>query len=621
MTERHQDGDSVTALGSFRLAWQSQADLDALEMPIGSITDLFQADELDAGEGQHPGLSPHLQRVASLLGKLARAGRSFNLYDPGNEAIRNFISNLLEGFVSILDQDGELLLNIQPFEIRCEGVPVYSNPDRERSLAFRLYRDGVRTLVFLKGFHWKELTRLLEILSIRYTGIHQFEDDVVTLLWRAGFAHLDVLAVEGFLSAEEADGIEFEVSMAAGSGQNPLEEVSRSLSVIAAHSATLDALSHDTPVHEWLSVPTRTLTSLRAEVSEESIPHEAIALLRRLRQHMSDPVARLPYEEVRHLFFEVRDFLLRTEHLSAFKRFVTLVWDLQHEAAPTWDPDRTQLLRQTLESCGEPARLIQLLRTIPRDERMLPEGLFEVLDMVCPDPLAPALEALCYEDEPSTRAIARQLLERYARDRPDYLLQRFEEAQGSVSCDLLRVLGRIAGDDVATMMAVQCSNSDPQVQVEAVTQLERMAYSAAVGRALVEALGRIGSDLRGRIIQAMANSGDHRFVTHMTRFVEERSADLDLPSAAAMGKVMGRFSGPESLSQWEDWLKPRGLIRRLMPSSVPKQVAAAMALSELPGDRPAQVLRRALVAADTDVYEWIGQALSHQRQGTRGAAS
>jgi len=130
------------------------------------------------------------QRVAEALTLLARTARSFSLYDINNDAIRNFIDRLQLSFETILATDPEIALELSLFEIRWQGEVVYLDRDWERSLAFRLYRDGVRTVTFRRGFGWRDLALLLEILSIRYTGVNQNEEDLVTLLWKAGLRRL-----------------------------------------------------------------------------------------------------------------------------------------------------------------------------------------------------------------------------------------------------------------------------------------------------------------------------------------------------------------------------------------------------------------------------------------------
>ncbi len=137
------------------------------------------------------------------LMSLSRAARAFLLYDPSNEAIRVFLEAIQTSFMNYLDTYGPLILSVRPYEIAVSGEVVYKEEERERSLAFKLFRDGVRRLTVFEDVEWSELLRLLEILSIRYSGIRLNEDDIVTLLWKANFQHIEVEAVEGFVPEEE----------------------------------------------------------------------------------------------------------------------------------------------------------------------------------------------------------------------------------------------------------------------------------------------------------------------------------------------------------------------------------------------------------------------------------
>src|SRR5262245_9404153 len=106
----------------------------------------------EGGEQKPQGLGPRYQRVATLLTRLAATARSFLLYDVGNEAINRFLTALLDGFVAVLQAEGQVKLTVHPFEMKFEDQTVYLNRDREHSMAFRLYRDGIRSLTFRKGF-------------------------------------------------------------------------------------------------------------------------------------------------------------------------------------------------------------------------------------------------------------------------------------------------------------------------------------------------------------------------------------------------------------------------------------------------------------------------------------
>ena len=133
------------------------------------------------------GGTPAGRATNEALRAIARTARSFLIYDTRNDAIRGFLADMQEKIYSALKQYGEMSLEIRPFEMVRGAEVVYLERDRDRSLAFRLFRDGVRRLTLSPDVAWEEILRLLEILSIRFTGVRQQEDDVVNLVAQIWF--------------------------------------------------------------------------------------------------------------------------------------------------------------------------------------------------------------------------------------------------------------------------------------------------------------------------------------------------------------------------------------------------------------------------------------------------
>jgi hypothetical protein len=149
------------------------------------------------------GSSERTRMAGDAMRSLARASRSYLIYDAGNQAVRGFIEEVRTGFERFFNAHGDMELTVRPYELMLDGEAVYLERDRERSLSLKLFRDGVRKLTLNRSTDWGELTRLLEILSIRFVGVRLNEDDVVTLLWKAGFANIRIEAVEGFVPDDD----------------------------------------------------------------------------------------------------------------------------------------------------------------------------------------------------------------------------------------------------------------------------------------------------------------------------------------------------------------------------------------------------------------------------------
>ncbi len=590
-------------------------------------------DELDDvlsmadGEEAQRGTSKRHQQVSGVLTQMARVARSFLLYDPRNKAIHHFLTSLLDNLVSCL-KDGAIKLMVQPFELWYEGEVVYLNRDRERSLAFRFYRDGVRGLHFLPGFHWEELAKLLEILSIRYTGVHQHEDDVVTLLWKANFKNLEIVAVEGFVPEDEEE--DEEEDLRALSLRFDAEAGGPGKRVGGGPGADPEAapLPDDVdlpPPHlpkkvkpDWVDVPVHIKARYRSEVSAAALPSDCLRLVRHMRRQLDDPQERWKYGDIAHLFKEIREFLLVSEHLGPLQRFMDIVAEMAKAEPPPWDQTRRMALDDLLRGCGDDHAVRKLLHSIPVEERQLDPELLAVIKRACADPFNAVLDGLAKEHGSASRAIGRQMLEELGKERVEELQQRFDAVEGHVARDLLRVIARIGGEQAAPFVARQCSHEDIEIQGEAMRHLKAMPYSGQVGRAIFEAFKTAESERRTALLDIMKHTGDRRFVDNLARLLEKQGSSISSSDAVQIGRLMGQLGGERYLEQWQAWLTPKGWIRKHLGGSAAQQIAAAVALSEIPVELAEKTLRGALKVADTAVQPFIGRALSHHRSAGAG---
>src|SRR5574340_316756 len=243
--------------------------------------------------------SPHATAANAAVLALTRAARSFTLYDPANKVVRTLIADYRQKLERVLADHGPLGLEVHPFELLLGPEVVYVEQDRERSLSFRLFRDGVRRISFEPGATWEELLRLLQILSIRFTGVRQQEDDLVTLLRKAEFAHLSVAAIEGFVPEEEAAESSVEESRGTTARYEPPAE----------WDLPLPEFGEKVPLR-YRPVPDDFLERLRAEESEATLPRAAVRAVAELLQAHghADPGPVLAFA------MEVREYLLLEGH-------------------------------------------------------------------------------------------------------------------------------------------------------------------------------------------------------------------------------------------------------------------------------------------------------------------
>ena len=131
--------------------------------------------------GQHADVLPAAQ-VAELITGLGKALRAFHMYLPNNPIYQRATDNLRTAFVPIWTAIDELVLTVAETDFLWEEQVVYHQLNKTESLAWGLFKDGMRSLTIRRGAEQEELPQLLEAINrARYLPADA-GDDLLTLL-------------------------------------------------------------------------------------------------------------------------------------------------------------------------------------------------------------------------------------------------------------------------------------------------------------------------------------------------------------------------------------------------------------------------------------------------------
>jgi hypothetical protein len=544
------------------------------------------------------GGTPAGRAVNAALLALSRTARSFTLYDARNQAVREFLRDLKAKLGQALEVLGKPLeLEVRSFELVLAGEVVYLERDRERSLAFRLFRDGVRRLTLRPGLSWDEVLGLVEILSVRYSGVRQAEDDLVTLLSKAGFTHIDFVAIEGFVPEEEVE----------------------------EQGAAIAQATHIAPPPDWDLPPPRleeplelelsfrplsaaTLAKLRGEHDEESTPRECVNLVRELLQPDVDV---FPANDValETFLFEIRDFLLSEG------RFVELLQVVEAlEAGP-----RAVLLQRF----GGPATLKRLVQGEALPENWPGPEVLQYLRRIPGEHLAQLIELLAAERDLGPRVALQALITGLAADDPNLVLERIAHVDNLTACDLLQAIATAAPEQAPAAALKLLARGDAGLQSMAVAKLAQMPYSSPIGRAVVHLLATPDADVRDAAVRYLGDHPDPRAHEALVRHIQERAGGaLTDAEADTLGETLARQDAGASLDLFATWLQPRGLLQRVVESSTQRHLhrAAIAGLAGLPGEEPETLLRSFLGQSSGDMHQVCLAALVQRRRRQRERA-
>ena len=149
-------------------------------------------------EGSEAPEAPEVARQAAvreLMRLLVKAQKAQRLYDRKNAISEKLETDLFNRLSHFLESDGAINLVVLEFHLKFEDDVVYDSQDRNDSLAFLLYRDGVRRLSFHPGLEPEELQAFLTCLN-RVAVLANEQDDLVTLFWEQDFHGIRYFAIE-----------------------------------------------------------------------------------------------------------------------------------------------------------------------------------------------------------------------------------------------------------------------------------------------------------------------------------------------------------------------------------------------------------------------------------------
>jgi hypothetical protein len=553
---------------------------DEREDPASAIAG---AEEAEAAHAAAPlsritARSEAARDAAEVLTALAHTIRSFILYDAANERIRGFLHDVRGKFERFLAAHGEMALEVRPWEIALGDEVVYADPDRERSLAFRLYRDGVRRLVLREGLEWEELVQLIGILSVRYKGIRTQEDDVVTLLWRAGFAHVEITATEGVVASQDDAGAP-PVGAGSAGPRTP------------AQAAIFDApYAFDYPwpnftrraAVEFRQVPPSLLARIAEEDGEETLARECVLLAREVLEALSHPEDPLAVEDVVPVLREASAFLATEGDAAALLALARTV----AESAPAAGEARERLLAGWID----PEIVRRLVEKRVRDGEDAPPELVELLALTPGDHFGMLVELFAASPPHEAPRAVLQLLESQARGHAASLLERMATLEGGAAVELLGIIAR--GDPSAAAEAATAALARPEEEVQeaALDALDSAAYGAKVGRALVGALASPFAGVRLRAVEALARRRERRAFAPLLERV--RHGESPPAEARVIGAALARLDPEQARPLFREWVRPAGLLGRLAPGQAPLRWAALGGLALLPGEESESLLER-----------------------------
>jgi len=568
-------------------------------------------------------LALDVKRVADWIQALVRTLKAYRMYLPNNPTLHKFQSDLEARTWSCLKEIGDIVLNVQQFDLLFEDYSVYHNAAREESLAFRFFTDGVRQITFREGLEPQELRGFLEVLK-KATDQTQGQDDVVTLLWERDFRHIEYVhisideiideggapndyqpdegAIEGGIPWPSAVTVEEEPAPSP-SGE-PILERSDDWNPKAPIQS-----SWDESVGVQFALSDAESKELSASIHvEEARPllNEVLEIVAAILASEEEPTSFL---ESASAFLKFIELALEEGDLARANQLLSRLRTIAAQRAETHKEFRG-LAEQVIREIGRPSFLGQFAPILNAHPELDPALLTNFLVQIGPSGAGAICDLLGQVNHMKHRRALCEALAISCKDDVDVLISRLGDPRWYVIRNVVYVLGRIAHQGVERALDRALHHEDVRVRKEAVRALGNI--ESPTSRAfLVSAFRDPDGGVRVQAALTLAQRRDDRAAQSIWSAISAPEfARRDQTERRVFFEAVGKCGSDSFVPRLGDMLTKGGLFRG---TNEEERMNAALSLAWLGTPKAIEILNRELQSKREPVRKAVESALETVR--------
>jgi hypothetical protein len=540
--------------------------------------------------------------VESFLQFLLKGLRAAQLYLPNNPVYQTAMQNVRKAFGPLWQEMDELPLAVVEHELKWDGKVVLSQP-RNESLAWILFKDGVRSLTLTRGAEDDEVIRLLQVINKARNLPPEADDDLLTLLWGQEFQFIRYQFVElaaddtAPLAKEETEEPPPPETTPRQAAEEPEPERPTGMIRLEDFDSTLYFLDD------------KDIQYLKGEIDREyqqDLRSNILAVLFDIFELQPFPTVRAEIVSIVENFLP---YLLAVGDFRAVAyvlREIGVLLDRAREVLP----DHRKALDGFRGRLSQPETLSQLLQSL--DEAVVhptEEDLAELFRELRGEALETVLDWLPRLKTEPIRAILGAAVQRTAVAYPDQLAAALGNENPAVVLETTRLAGRLKLPPlVPALGGLLIREVSPDLKVAAVEALAAIGTPGAMQQ-LERAIPDPNRDVRIATVRVLGARGHRSALPRIEAVVLGR--DLkggDLTEKMAFFEAYGLLSGPEAIRHLKPMLATGGFMRKKLEPAL--RACAAMALGKIRAPDARAALEEAAAAEkDPLVRNAISKAL------------
>jgi len=535
--------------------------------------------------------------------------KAIRFYPPDNPATKGFRDQLFKKFQSFLDKYSSFVLRIDEFSLSFKENVFYENRDPKSSLAFSLYKDGLKELRFIRGVEEWEIQELLDVIR-GSESINQMEDDVVTLLWEKDFVHISYLATDEFLEESPVLIPENMDQFRSNLINKPLA-YNVQVDILEEGEADLDKLLAKTireaPIRDRnvYFLTSEELERLRIEVEKETDPTVVFNVIEILFEILVLENEQEPYQDCINLLTKMLDGLLT---LGQFQRASDLLKRLYHLIETCDLKDwQAEAIHKMIENAGEVERVERIGQILDRESGIRLEDVHAYLILLKQNSIKPLIKLLGELKSSKTRRVICDALAVIGKNTIEFFTPFIDDYRWYLVRNIIYILGRIGEEKALSHIQKGLNREEFRVRREAVQALGMVGGPRAVSL-LIKALGDRDSRIRTISAIHLGRIGKHIGLKALLEVMQSKDFYKKEPDEMkAFLNAVGMVGSNEALPVLQQMLEGKSLFGAGKRKEV--RSGAAHALAMIGTSEARAILERGKNSKDEMIRNACQQAL------------
>lgn len=531
--------------------------------------------------------------VEALMQAIVKGLRAVQLYLQNNPVYQKALENIRLAFDAVWEYCDELEFVVHETEFHWEGAPVLSQPTKSESLAWVLYKDGIRFLALRRGVEAQEIVELLRVIQKARTLPADAEDDLLTLLWEQEFEFIRHDFVE--LAMDEVAPLAESQEQAPPSPDLVRRAVEQEAEEQQEEVAGVVAIEDFDATTYFLDE--KEINYLKSEIEREyrqDLRGNVLAMLFDLLELQT-------YGTVRAELIDIlQNFIPYLLAVGDFPAVATVLRELRVvlQRAREFVPEHRQALEELPARLSQPEPLSQLLQSL--DEALThpsEDDLVELFRELRPEALETVLSWLPRLTTPAVRTLLGQAANRLAQAHPERLARALETDDDNVLLETIRLAGRLKLPPVVPALGDIVRHRGPEIRRAGVEALAAIGSPLAM-KELELALDDKDRDVRITAARTLGSRGNRNALPKIEEAVLGKALrNADLTEKTAFFEAYGLLAGPPGVAHLQGMLETKGFLRRKEDPQL--RACAAMALGKI-GSAEAKAILKGTLSGEKD---------------------